>query len=40
GRNGTPDDVANAILFLADDSSSWITGIIMPIDGGVTARLR
>ncbi|WP_342601910.1 SDR family oxidoreductase [Peribacillus sp. FSL E2-0159] len=40
GRNGTPDDVANAILFLADDSSSWITGIIMSIDGGVTARLR
>jgi len=40
GRNGTPEDVANAVLFLADDSSSWITGIIMPLDGGVTARLR
>lgn len=40
GRNGTPGDVAEAILFLASDSASWITGIVMPLDGGVTARLR
>ncbi|MEK4730410.1 MULTISPECIES: SDR family oxidoreductase [unclassified Paenibacillus] len=40
GRNGTPLDVAEAILFLASDSASWITGIVMPLDGGVTARLR
>lgn len=39
-RNGQPDDVANAILFLASEESSWITGIIMPLDGGATSRLR
>lgn len=40
GRNGTPEDVAHAILFLADDASSWITGTILPVDGGVTTRVR
>ncbi|CAM3352877.1 SDR family oxidoreductase [Paenibacillus taichungensis] len=40
GRNGTPADVAEAILFLASDSATWVTGIVMPLDGGVTARLR
>ncbi|WP_040981178.1 SDR family NAD(P)-dependent oxidoreductase [Oceanobacillus jeddahense] len=39
-RNGQPEDVANAILFLASESASWITGTVMPIDGGATARLR
>ncbi|MFC7561480.1 hypothetical protein ACFQY3_24740 [Paenibacillus farraposensis] len=28
------------MLFLASDSASWITGIVMLLDGGVTARLR
>ncbi|WP_411347011.1 SDR family NAD(P)-dependent oxidoreductase [Paenibacillus sp. WLX2291] len=40
GRNGAPKDIADAILFLASDSAAWITGVIMPLDGGVTARLR
>ncbi|OBZ16305.1 sugar dehydrogenase [Bacillus sp. FJAT-27264] len=40
GRNGSPLDVAEAILFLASDSAAWITGVVMPLDGGVTARLR
>ncbi|MFD1067840.1 SDR family NAD(P)-dependent oxidoreductase [Oceanobacillus locisalsi] len=39
-RNGQPEDVANAILFLASESASWITGTVMPVDGGATARLR
>ncbi|MFY0631475.1 MAG: SDR family oxidoreductase [Flavobacteriaceae bacterium] len=37
GRNGTPDDVATSILFLLSDNSSWITGTILDIDGGVMA---
>jgi NAD(P)-dependent dehydrogenase (short-subunit alcohol dehydrogenase family) len=37
GRNGMPRDVAQAILFLASEESSWITGAVLPVDGGVTA---
>ncbi|MGC9199196.1 MAG: SDR family NAD(P)-dependent oxidoreductase [Acidobacteriaceae bacterium] len=37
GRNGQPGDVAEAILFLASDQASWITGVVLPVDGGVTA---
>lgn len=33
-RVGTPDDVANAVLFLASDMSSWITGAHIVVDGG------
>jgi NAD(P)-dependent dehydrogenase (short-subunit alcohol dehydrogenase family) len=34
GRMGTPEDVANGILFLASDESSYITGLELVIDGG------
>jgi NAD(P)-dependent dehydrogenase (short-subunit alcohol dehydrogenase family) len=37
GRNGQPRDVADAILFLASEEASWITGAVLPVDGGVTA---
>ncbi|MEV0416411.1 glucose 1-dehydrogenase [Streptomyces sp. NPDC050448] len=37
GRLGTPEDVANAILFLASDKSSFITGAALTVDGGYTA---
>lgn len=37
GRNGVPADVAEAILFLASDQASWITGTVLPVDGGFTA---
>jgi NAD(P)-dependent dehydrogenase (short-subunit alcohol dehydrogenase family) len=36
-RQGRPEDVANAVLFLASEKSAQITGIVMPIDGGITA---
>jgi NAD(P)-dependent dehydrogenase (short-subunit alcohol dehydrogenase family) len=37
GRNGQPADVAQAILFLASTDASWITGTVLPVDGGVMA---
>ena len=36
-RFGKPEEIANAILFLASDEASFITGLIMPVDGGYTA---
>ena len=36
GRVGRPDDVARAILFLASDEASWITGTTLVVDGGAT----
>jgi 3(or 17)beta-hydroxysteroid dehydrogenase len=38
GRLGVPQDIANAIVFLASDASSFMTGSAMVVDGGVTAR--
>lgn len=38
GRLGTPQELANAVLFLASDLSSFITGSEMTVDGGETAR--
>ena len=35
GRHGQPDDVVEAIAFLAGDGAGWITGTTLPIDGGV-----
>jgi len=37
GRMGTPDDVADAVLFLASEQAAWITGVVLPVDGGLTA---
>ncbi len=36
-RHGNPEDVARAAVFLCSDSAAQITGITMPIDGGITA---
>jgi meso-butanediol dehydrogenase / (S,S)-butanediol dehydrogenase / diacetyl reductase len=37
GRVGEPEDVANAVLFLASDDAAWITGAALPVDGGLLA---
>lgn len=37
GRIATPDEVAKGILFLASDDAAFITGVALPVDGGITA---
>ena len=37
GRIGKPEDIASAILYLASNEAEWVTGAILPVDGGVMA---
>ena len=37
GRFGTPDDLTGALLFLCDESSAFIDGIVLPVDGAFSA---
>lgn len=39
GRQGTAWDVANAAAFLASDEAAFITGVLLPVDGGQAARV-
>lgn len=38
GRLGTPEDIANATLYLLSNASEWVTGINLIVDGGATLR--
>jgi NAD(P)-dependent dehydrogenase (short-subunit alcohol dehydrogenase family) len=37
GRLGRPDDIAGLAVYLASDESSWVTGTVLPVDGGYLA---
>lgn len=39
GRMGTGWDIANAAAFLASDEAAYITGVNLPVDGGITCRI-
>ncbi len=38
-RMGEPGDMAGAALFLASPAGAWVTGIVLPVDGGFLAKL-
>ena len=38
GRIGSPNDITEAIVYLLSDESSWVTGAVIPIDGGMKAN--
>ena len=39
GRTGQPDDAAGAAIFLASPAASWVTGVVLPVDGGLATLL-
>jgi 7-alpha-hydroxysteroid dehydrogenase len=38
-RNGTPRDIADAVLFLASPAAAWITGKLLEVDGGAAENI-
>ncbi len=39
-RTGVPEDIANAIAFLCSPQASFITGVVLPVDGGLSIQLQ
>jgi NAD(P)-dependent dehydrogenase (short-subunit alcohol dehydrogenase family) len=39
GRMGTSRDIADAFVYLASDEAAWVTGVVLPVDGGLTTGL-
>ncbi len=39
-RTGTPADVGNAVAFLCSDEAAFITGVVLPVDGGLSIQLQ
>ena len=37
GRAGTPSEVAAVVRFLASDEAAFVNGVVIPVDGGLTA---
>ena len=40
GRAGTPDEVAEAVAFLASPASAWVRGVNLEVDGGLASQLE
>jgi meso-butanediol dehydrogenase/(S,S)-butanediol dehydrogenase/diacetyl reductase len=38
GRVATPEDIAQAVLYLASDEAGFVTGVVLTVDGGYTAQ--
>ena len=39
GRFGAPDEIARVVCFLVSDDASYVTGAVIPVDGGMTRSL-
>ena len=39
GRLGTPHDIAEAFVYLGSDDAAWVTGVALPVDGGLLAGI-
>jgi len=39
-RTGTPEDVGNAVAFLCSEEAGFITGVVLPVDGGLSIQLQ
>lgn len=39
-RCASPDEIAEAVLWLCSDAASYVTGLTMPIDGGISAGFK